>query len=835
MYYTNGIKRIGVIFILNNHILINGAREHNLKNISLAIPKHQFVVLTGPSGSGKSTLAMDILQRECQRQYMESSGLVTDAISKPNVDSIIGLSPSISIGQHVTNRNPRSTVGTVTDMYTFLRLVYEKIGERPCEHCLAIIPPTNEVITNEGSYDQFIDCPSCGHRQLKLMRSHFSFNTPEGACGTCDGMGTVADINMEAVFNEELSIMDGAVTFWFEAYNTYQGNILEAAAKHYGFNYDIQTPLKEYTAIQRDLLYYGAESDVFAAHFPDVKPPKSVSKGKFEGVITGMWRRYKEKEGNSGEAEFFYEHTCPDCLGKRLKTVSRQVLVSGVSISDVSQYALEDMLTWLHKVDHELTADSRPLVETFLHDLTIKLQRIIDVGLGYLSLDRQAITLSGGESQRLRLASILGSGLTGVLYILDEPTTGLHPKDTQGLIKVMKQLRDLDNTVLVIEHDVAVMQEADHVIDMGPGAGRLGGQVVGQGLLDELKEQSDSITGAFLREDSAIIKNRRRGTGQQLTVHNAHKHNLKNITVSFPLGCFITVTGVSGSGKSTLLFDVLSSGEADVKHIEGCDSITGFEAITKMITVGQSPMGRMKRSNIGTYTEVFTLLRNLFAKLPQAKNNKLTSKHFSFNTAGGRCETCEGLGHVLVNMHFLPDLEVPCPVCHGKRFKDEVLEVTYKGYTISSILDLSIEESLPLFQENKKIATIIELLSDVGLGYLQWGQSVTTLSGGEGQRLKLARELSKPATGHTLYILDEPSTGLHPIDVKKLLVLLNKLVDAGNTVIVVEHNSDIILDSDWVIDIGPEGGAAGGTVVAEGTPEEIAANENSFTGAYLQV
>lgn len=819
-----------------NSIRINGAREHNLKNISLDIPKHQFVVLTGPSGSGKSSLAMDILQRECQRQYMESSGLVSDSMSKPNVDSIVGLSPSISIGQHVTNRNPRSTVGTVTDMYTYLRLIYEKIGERPCEQCQTIIQPTSDIITNEDeaySFDQFIDCPNCGHRQLKLTRTNFSFNTPEGACGTCEGMGTVADIDMEAVFNQDLSFLDGAVTFGFEAYNAYQGNILKAAAKHYDFDYDVNAPLKEYTQIQRDLLYYGAESDTFSAHFPDIKPPKSVGKGKFEGIITGMWRRYQEKAGNSGEAVFFYEHSCPDCEGKRLKKASRQVKVADASISDVSQYALEDMLEWLFNLKGELTDGNRPIVETFLHDLTTKVQRIIDVGLGYLSLDRQAVTLSGGESQRLRLASILGSGLTGVLYILDEPTTGLHPKDTQGLVKVMKQLRDLGNTVLVIEHDVAVMQEADHVIDMGPGAGRLGGQVVGQGLLDELLEQPDSVTGAFLRENPIIPNSRRQGTGQQLTIHNAHKHNLKNITVSFPLGCFVTVTGVSGSGKSTLLFDVLSASETNNKHFEGCDNITGFEAVNKMITASQSPMGRMKRSNVGTYTEVFTLLRNLFSALPQAKENKLTPKYFSFNTAGGRCDTCEGLGYVLVNMHFLPDLEVPCSVCHGKRFKDEVLDVTYKGHTISSILDLSIEECLPLFKEHKKISTIIELLCEVGLGYLQWGQSVTTLSGGEAQRLKLARELSKQTTGHALYILDEPSTGLHPNDVKKLLVLLNKLVDAGNTVIVVEHNGDIIKASDWVIDIGPEGGEAGGMVVAEGTPEEIKENKNSYTGAYL--
>ncbi|MBS4210042.1 excinuclease ABC subunit UvrA [Bacillus sp. FJAT-50079] len=821
---------------MQNQIIIQGAREHNLKNISLQIPKHKLVVLTGPSGSGKSTLAMDILQRECQRQYMESSGMVTDSFSKPKVDAIVGLSPSISVGQHVTNRNPRSTVGTVTDMYTYLRLVYEKLGERPCENCQAMMKPAldaSEAISSEVGYDQFLICEDCGYQSKILTRTHFSFNTPEGACETCEGLGNVVDVHIDAVFNQELSILDGAVSFWFEAYNQYQINILQAAAKHYGFEFDVNLPLKDYHQIQRDLLYYGVESDTFSAHFPDKQPPKSVGKGKFEGVITGMWRRYREKEGNSGEADFFYEQTCPDCHGQRLKKASRLVKVAGTAITDVSQYSLDGMLTWVKQVERELTGEARSFVETFLHDLATKLTRLIDVGLGYLSLDRQAITLSGGESQRLRLASILGSGLTGVLYILDEPTTGLHPKDTQGLVKVMKQLRDLGNTVLVIEHDLAVMKEADHIIDMGPGAGRLGGKVVGEGRLNDLKDQQESVTGAYIKEERRASPQRREGIGKHVTVHHANKHNLKNVTVSFPLGCFITVTGVSGSGKSTLLFDLVANGSKEKKHYDGCEKITGFEAIDRLITVNQSPMGRMKRSNIATYTEVFTMLRTLFAGLPQAKKNKLTAKHFSFNAAGGRCENCQGLGYVLVNMHFLPDLEVQCPVCRGKRFKDEVLEVTYKGYTISSLLDVSIEESLTLFKGKKKLEKIIELLCDVGLGYLQWGQSVTTLSGGEGQRLKLARELSKPTTGHTLYILDEPSTGLHPNDVKNLLVLLNKLVDAGNSMIVVEHNSEIIRESDWVIDMGLEGGVAGGMVVAEGTPEDISKSKSSYTGMFL--
>ncbi len=827
---------------LKDVITIKDAKENNLKNISLEIPKHKLVVLTGPSGSGKSTLAMDILQRECQRQYMESSGMVSDSFSKPKVGSIVGLSPSISVGQHITNRNPRSTVGTVTDMYTYLRLVYEKLGERTCPNCQTRILPSFESKLNEAhvfeqevsEYAEFIDCPTCQHRMERLTRSHFSFNKLEGACQTCSGLGDVVDINIGVVFNENLSLRDGAVTFWFDSLTEYQVSILEAAAKYYEFDFDVNLPLEDYNDIQRDLLYYGVESEVFSAHFPGIKPPKSVGKGKFEGVLTGMWRRYKEKDGNSGEASYFLKQPCHDCHGERLNKESRLVKVAGTTITELSRASLKDVLIWLKNLQNNLIQEDESIVETVIHDLVVKATRIVDVGLGYLSMDRQAVSLSGGEAQRLRLASILGSGLTGVLYILDEPTAGLHPKDTRGLVKVLKQLRDLGNTVLVIEHDLQVMQEADHVIDMGPGAGQFGGRIVGQGLLHELKEQQHSVTGAHLREDTLIDRDDRRGTGRYVTIHNAYRHNLKNITVSFPLGCFVSVTGVSGSGKSTLLFDLLASGHVDRRYYNGCEKITGLEDVKKMITVDQSPLSRMQRSNIATYTDVFTLLRNLFSGLPESKRNKLTAKHFSFNTTGGRCEHCQGLGVVSVNMHFLPDIEVQCPKCHGRRFNDDILLVTYQGYTISDILDMSIEESLELFEDQKKISKIIQLLCEVGLGYLKWGQSVTTLSGGEGQRLKLAKELNKQKTAHTLYILDEPSTGLHPSDVKQLLLLLNKLVDAGNTVIVVEHNSEIILESDWVIDIGPDGGEDGGNVIAEGSPNEVSAHEASYTGQFLK-
>ncbi|WP_099156701.1 excinuclease ABC subunit UvrA [Virgibacillus ndiopensis] len=822
---------------MKDKIIIKGARENNLKNITLSVPKHKLVVLTGPSGSGKSTLAMDTLQRESQRQYMESMGMATDGFSKPKVDSMVGLSPSISVGQHVTNRNPRSTVGTISDMYTYLRLIYEKLGERICPNCQSTIQPTFEKGEDLDStdYKQYIHCPNCHQRLEKLTRSHFSYNTLEGACPTCGGLGNVVDIHLESVFKEELSLKEGCVTIgiWNGSYGDYQRNILKVASDYYGIPFDENLPLKHFDDVQRDLLYYGVESKIFSSHFPDVKPPKTVGKGKFEGILTGMWRRYKEKNGNSGETAYFYSQPCPDCNGNRLKMESREVLVAGTPITDVSTLSIEAMYSWLMELQQSLTSEDLVVVETFLLDLISKVTRIIHVGLGYLSLDRQTITLSGGEAQRLRLASILGSGLTGVLYILDEPTLGLHPKDTKGLVTIMKQLRDLGNTILIIEHDLDVMKEADYIIDIGPGAGVHGGTVVGEGTLSELMKQEQSITGSFLRDNSFPTEKRREGTGQFLTIHNATKHNLKNVTASIPLGSLVSVTGVSGSGKSTLIFDVLASGESGV--YQDCEEITGFEAINKVITVNQSPLSRMQRSNVATYTEAFTLIRNLFASLPEAKATKLKPKDFSFNTPGGRCENCQGLGFVSVTMYFSPDIEVQCPVCHGSRFKENILQVTYEGYSISNILDMSIEESLPLFHNHKKLFPIVQLLNEIGLGYLKWGQSLTTLSGGEGQRLKLAKELNKQTTNHTLYLLDEPSTGLHPTDVKQLLLLLNRLVDAGNTVIIVEHNSDLIREADWVIDLGPEGGIAGGKIIAQGTPEEISNVKESYTGAYLNL
>nr|WP_233530913.1 excinuclease ABC subunit UvrA [Paenibacillus alkalitolerans] len=671
----------------------------------------------------------------------------------------------------------------------------------------------------------------------RFTRRHFSYNTPEGACEGCDGLGHTVSLNMDAVFDKELSLRGGCVTTWFDMLIKYNIPILEAAAKHYGIEFDANLPLKEYGEVQRDLLYYGVESEDFTRRFPDIKPPKSVNAGKFEGVVTGIWRRYKTNGGESGEAALFREKTCEACRGAKLKEEVRRVTVGGASIAEVSGWSLHDTHAWLERLARELPPDDKELTESILHDLAVRTKRIVDVGLGYLTLSRQSITLSGGEAQRLRLASILGSGLTGVLYILDEPTAGLHPRDTEGLIKVLKQLRDLGNTVLVIEHDVEMMRAADHVIDMGPGAGSFGGRVVGQGTLRELEDSGESVTGAFLREarGSAAARERRSGNGRYLHIRGAHARNLKHIDVSLPLGCLVAVTGVSGSGKSTLLFDLVAAGGRDEQMREGCESITGFDAVNGIVTVDQSPLGRMSRSNVATYTDVFTAIRNLYAGLPEAKEAGLTSKHFSFNTPGGRCEHCQGLGVVPMDMFFLPGLEVRCPVCRGRRFKEEVLRVAYQGVNISDLLDMTVEESLPLLQGQGKMDAQIALLHEVGLGYLHWGQSLRTLSGGEGQRIRLAKELSAKTKRHTLYLLDEPSTGLHPRDTKQLLVLLNKLVDAGNSVIVVEHNLDVIKESDWVVDIGPEGGHEGGQVVAEGTPEAVAAMvEASHTGRFLR-
>jgi excinuclease ABC subunit A len=846
---------------MTNYITIKGARLHNLKNITLSIPKNKLVVVTGVSGSGKSTLALDLLHKEGQRQYMESLGLVTDALSKSQVESIEGLSPSICVDQHLTNRSPRSTVGTATEVFTYLRVLYARSGHRPCPACGADIPPSYDVNGGEVWADESDDvsanaseviesgesypCPNCGALVPEMGMEHFSFNKPEGACPTCTGLGTMHEANLDQLVDMERSIVDSAITGWdIHTVKRYSETLL-AAGKHYGFPFDPAEPIKKYGPVQRDLLLYGVSSPQFRRHFPDIKPPETVAKGFFEGVVTNLLRRYAEHIQNSDYREkmdkLLRQRACPDCGGTRLRPESRQVTVAGQSIIDVARLPLSDLANWLERLPQVVSPEEWIITEPIVDDLRGRVRRLVDVGVGYLTLDRSSPTLSAGEAQRLRLAALLGSGLTGVLYVLDEPTIGLHPRDTRRLIKVMRQLRDLGNTVLVIEHDLDMLRAADYVVDIGPGGGRNGGRVVVAGAPDVVAASPDSATGDYLsgRLSIPIPIQRRPGNGEFLTIQGARANNLKNITAKLPLGTFIAVTGVSGSGKSSLMSDILDraarqrfygASELPGEH----DAIIGWEHLDKIVTIDQSAIGRSPRSNAATYTDAFTPIREAFAATSEARQRGLSARHFSFNVPGGRCERCEGAGVLMVQMHFLPDVQVRCPACHGRRFKREVLAVPYRGHDISQVLNLTIEEAQPLFEDVSAAAARLSLMMSVGLGYLQLGQPATTFSGGEAQRVKLAKELGRRGTGRTLYLLDEPTTGLHLADAVRLLDVLQRLVDAGSTVVVIEHNLDVIKAADWIIDLGPEGGDAGGQIVAEGTPEQIAQVEASITGRYLR-
>lgn len=838
---------------MSDTITITGARLHNLKNVSLTIPKHRFVAFTGLSGSGKSTLVLDTLHQEGQRQYLESLGLV-DYVTKPPVDRIDGLSPSIAIDQHLTNRSPRSTVGTATEVFTYLRVLFARIGHRPCPSCGGDVPPVFDVETAAGGLADESDldgsgdtypCPHCGAPVIEMSMAHFSFNKPAGACPRCTGLGTIYAPVLSRLIDEERTIADGAITGWDIYYIRRSLETLHAASNYYGFEFDPALPLKLWAPAPRDLLLYGVDSAEFKQHFPDVKPPETVAKGRFEGVVTNLLRRYADQTHDADYREklsdLVHEVVCPECDGTRLKAESRAVTVLGRTIVDVSRLPLSDLAGWIDGLRAAVSPEDWIITEPIVNDLHGRVRRLIDVGVGYLTLDRSSPTLSAGEAQRLRLASLLGSGLTGVVYVLDEPTIGLHPRDHERLIKVLRQLRDLGNSVLVIEHDLAMLRAADYVIDVGPGAGRQGGRIVAAGTPQEVAARPDSITGQYLSGRTAInLPDRRRaGSGQALTIYGARANNLQNLTVSFPLGKLIAVTGVSGSGKSSLVFDILD--RAARQRFYGAtdrsgehDAIEGWEHVDKIVTIDQSAIGRSPRSNAATYTDAFTAIRETFAATPDARAAKLTARHFSFNVAGGRCERCEGAGVLTVSMHFLPDVEVRCPTCRGRRFKREVLAVKYRGYDVAQVLEMTIEEALTVFEAVPAARARLALMAEVGLGYLQLGQPATTLSGGEAQRVKLAKELYRRGTGRTLYLLDEPTTGLHPADVARLLHLLQRLVDAGNTVVVVEHNVDVMRAADWIIDLGPEGGAAGGRIVAQGTPEEVAQTAASFTGRFLR-
>ena len=816
-----------------SNIIIRGAKEGNLKDISLEIPRDKLVVLTGLSGSGKSTLAIDVIFNECQRQYLEAIGL--QGIHKPKIDFIRNVSPAITIAQTESTKNPRSTVGTLTNIYTDLRMVYEKLGVRACPHCHEVISAAEckeELEKADGEFTVFMYCSQCNYRMEKLTRTHFSYNTREGACKTCEGLGKVLTINKDNAVHESLSLENGAVDFWEQKYKEYQISSLYNAFRHYNIPVEDNTPVVDFSDIQKSILYYGVESDDVKRTFPEIQPPKTVAGGKFEGVLPTLWRRMSDKGGDAKQLNDYFDFdTCPDCMGERLGELSRSTTVQGTRLPELSILSLEELYDWIRSLESSLSDTERHLVEPYLLDLRTKIQRIVNAGLGYLALDRQTITLSGGELQRVKLAAALDSDLTGIIYIMDEPTIGLHPKDTEGMIAILKKLRDMGNTVIVIEHDPDVMAEADYIVDIGPGSGKHGGEVIGTGTLEDLKKQETSVTGAYLRKNKPDERQLRKGTGDVIEVRNANLYNLKNIDVRFPVGCLVSVTGVSGSGKSTLVFEVLTAASGK-KHTSG-NIVSGIEQFDQIVTIEQAAITRMKRSNIATYSEVYTEIRKIFGGLKEASDKGLSARHFSFNTPGGRCENCEGLGHVTSNMLFFTNIEVTCPVCGGKQFNDEVLSVKYKGHTIKDILQMSVEDALCTFSTYPKIKRILALLQDVGLGYLELGQTLTTLSGGEGQRLKLAKELINNTGKHSLYLMDEPTTGLHPVDVENFLTLLNRIVDSGNTVIVVEHNQQVIRASDWIIDLGPEGGKNGGQVVFEGTPHDIRSCAQSITAKYM--
>lgn len=844
---------------MHDAIIIKGARLHNLKNIDLAIPKNRLVVFTGLSGSGKSSLALDTLYREGARQYMESLGMVTHGETRPPLDAITGLSPAISVDQHLTNRSPRSTVGTATEVFTYLRVLFARLGHRPCPSCGLDVPPAD---VGDGAWEEedagpdgvgpddvgpdgeSVACPHCAARLPALGMASFSFNKPAGACPACTGLGVVADVLIERVLDPSRSVLDDGVLIW-DRFNTERLAItLARAGQHYGFTFDTHQPIGELGQAQTDLLVYGVESEQFRRHYPGVKPPPTVAKGYFEGVVTTLRRRYAEGVSEAytsakGES-FFARRTCPECGGTRLRAESRRVTVAGRTLIELSQLSLEEVAGWLAALPAGLSEAERAIAGPVITDLEVRLRRLVTIGVGYLTMERASPSLSAGEAQRLRLAALLGSGLTGVLYVLDEPTIGMHPRDTFRLIGVLRKLRDLGNTVLVIEHDTEVIRAADFVVEFGPGAGKHGGEVVIAGTPAEVAAHPASHTGAYLAGRARLPVRPPRGQdGGELVIRGAAEHNLKGITVRIPLGRLVAVTGVSGSGKSSLMFDILdraarqrfyAATELPGRH----EGIEGWEQIERVVTVDQSPLSRMPRSNAATYTDAFTAIREAFAATAEARRRKLTAGHFSFNIPGGRCERCEGAGVLAVNMHFLADVLVRCPACHGRRFKKEVLAVTYGGADIAAVLEMTIEEALAQFRDVPAAAARLGLMAEVGLGYLQLGQPATTLSGGEAQRVKLAKELARRGAGHTLYLLDEPTTGLHPADVARLLALLQRLVDAGNTVVVVEHHLDLIRAADWLIDLGPEGGAAGGRLVAEGTPEQVAAVAGSHTGRCLR-
>ncbi|HUV76773.1 MAG TPA: excinuclease ABC subunit UvrA [Desulfobacterales bacterium] len=928
-------------------IIIRGARQHNLKNIDVELPRNKLIVVTGLSGSGKSTLAFDTLYAEGQRRYVESLSTYArqflERMEKPDVDTIEGLSPAIAIEQKTASHNPRSTVGTVTEIYDFLRLLFARTGTPHCYECgkpitaqtldqivdkvmslrentrIMILAPlvsgqkgthdklfkqlkkegfsrvrvdgktleieavgslnkntkhtidvvVDRLIINEKIRNRLADslelamsqsdglvtvdilgeepvlfseksaCITCDISYPEFTPASFSFNSPQGACPKCDGLGSTTEFDPDLVIpNPELSLREGAVALWANRNTVHFIEFLDALTSHYGI--DIYTPYKDLPERFKNALLFGSENETITFYF-ERNNRRFTYKRPFEGIIPKLERRYLETESYQSREEikqYMNFRPCPECQGAKLNRASRSVRVGGLTIFEITQLSVAKARTFFKKL--ELTGRKRIVATRILKEINERLGFLENVGLSYLTIDRSAYTLSGGESQRIRLATQIGSKLTGVLYVLDEPSIGLHQRDNQQLRETLFQMRDLGNTVLVVEHDEATIRSSDHVVDMGPGAGIKGGYVVYSGQPQGLLNAENSLTGQYLSGVKCIPvpSDRRRNHKGKIIIQGASQNNLKNIDVEFPVGCFICVTGVSGSGKSSLvletLYRVLAQQLYHARMPAGTyNSVMGLEHIDKVINIDQSPIGRTPRSNPGTYTGVFTYIRELFSRTPEARMRGYRPGRFSFNVKGGRCEACRGDGIIKIEMHFLPDVYVACDVCRGKRYNRETLEIKYKGKNIADILDMTVNQSFNFFERVRNIGQKLGTLIDVGLGYIHIGQPATTLSGGEAQRVKLSRELGKKATGRTVYILDEPTTGLHMDDIRKLLNVLLRLVEAGNTVIVIEHNLDVIKTADHIIDLGPEGGDEGGYVVGCGTPEEIANLKGSYTGQFL--
>ncbi len=934
-----------------DYIRIRGARTHNLKAINLDLPRDRLIVITGLSGSGKSSLAFDTIYAEGQRRYVESlSSYARQFLSmmeKPDVEHIEGLSPAISIEQKSTSHNPRSTVGTITEIHDYLRLLFARVGtphcpdhgtplaaqtvsqmvdaalaldpekrwmllapvvrERKGEHVqifetlrvqgfvrvrvdgylydldavpslalrqkhsieavvdrfrprpelkqrlaesfetclrlgegLAIIANLDDPDAAEQMFSSRYACPVCDYSLPELEPRLFSFNSPIGACSRCDGLGVTEFFDPDrVVLHPELSLAGGAIRGW-DRRNPHFFQLIQSLARHYGFDED--DPWQQLPLAVRNAVLLGSGDESIAFRYLGGKGGRVTRKHPFEGIVPNLQRRYRETTSTQVREElhrYLSEQSCPDCQGTRLNRSARHVTVAERALHELSTLSVRDAGIFFKTL--QLSGWRGEIAAQIVKEINERLRFLLDVGLEYLTLDRQAGTLSGGEAQRIRLASQIGAGLVGVMYVLDEPSIGLHQRDNKRLLGTLTRLRDLGNTVIVVEHDEDAIRAADHIVDMGPGAGIHGGEVVAQGCLEDILAEPRSLTGQYLSGQRRIEvpENRRRpDTGRWLRLHGAQGNNLSNLDFNLPVGLFTCVTGVSGSGKSTLVNDTLWRHAAAVLNGASTqaapfDKADGLEHFDKVVDIDQSPIGRTPRSNPATYTGLFSPLRELFAQVPESRARGYKPGRFSFNVRGGRCETCEGDGLIKVEMHFLPDMYVPCDLCHGKRYNRETLEILYKGHSIAEVLDMTIEVALELFRPVPKIARKLETLVAVGLGYLHLGQSATTLSGGEAQRVKLSRELSRRDTGNTLYILDEPTTGLHFHDIEQLLDVLHQLVDHGNTVVVIEHNLDVIKTADWVVDLGPEGGQNGGRIVAQGTPEHIASQQSSHTGTYL--